>query len=157
MSEKQKLFVEAYLANGSNATQAAITAGYSQKTAYSQGQRLLKNVEIQKRLGKRVEEAAMGADEVLRRLSEHARASLFDVVDANGEFDLETARQQGKDHLLKKFKVNYTKEGGLTREYEIHDPQSALVHLGRYHKLFTDKAEHSGPNGGPMEFDIVIK
>jgi phage terminase small subunit len=31
-----------------NATQAAIRAGYSKKTAYSQGQRLLKNVEVKK-------------------------------------------------------------------------------------------------------------
>ncbi|CCG41584.1 terminase small subunit [Magnetospirillum molischianum] len=33
-----------------NATQAAIRAGYSEKTARQQGERLLKNVEIQKAL-----------------------------------------------------------------------------------------------------------
>lgn len=27
--------------------------------------------------------------------------------------------------------------------------------LGRHHKVFTDKVEHSGPNGGPMEFTEV--
>lgn len=45
MTEKQKQFVNEYLID-CNATRAAIAAGYSEKTAYSQGQRLLKNVEI---------------------------------------------------------------------------------------------------------------
>ena len=40
---KQRKFVEAYT---DNATAAALAAGYSPKTAYSQGQRLLKSVEI---------------------------------------------------------------------------------------------------------------
>ena len=39
-------FVDEYLVD-LNATQAAIRAGYSEKTAYSIGQRLLKNVEVQ--------------------------------------------------------------------------------------------------------------
>ena len=43
LTTKQKRFVEFY--NG-NATEAATKAGYSKKTAYSQGQRLLKNAEI---------------------------------------------------------------------------------------------------------------
>jgi len=46
---KQELFVHEY-AIDRNATQAAIRAGYSKKTAYSQGQRLLKNVEILRRI-----------------------------------------------------------------------------------------------------------
>ncbi len=46
------LFVTEYLRNGNNATQAAIAAGYSEKTAASQGSRLLKSVEIQQYLNK---------------------------------------------------------------------------------------------------------
>ena len=41
---KQQAFVNAY---AGNATAAALAAGYSKKTAYSHGQRLLKNGEIQ--------------------------------------------------------------------------------------------------------------
>ncbi len=45
LTPRQERFVEEYLVD-SNATQAAIRAGYSKKTAYSQGHRLLKNVEV---------------------------------------------------------------------------------------------------------------
>jgi phage terminase small subunit len=45
LTPKQQRFVQEYLVDG-NATRAATAAGYSAKTAYSQGQRLLKNVEI---------------------------------------------------------------------------------------------------------------
>lgn len=45
MTPKQQAFVNEYLID-LNATQAAIRAGYSEATAYSQGQRLLKNVEV---------------------------------------------------------------------------------------------------------------
>lgn len=47
MNEKQKRFAEIYAANP-NATEAAKRAGYSDKTARSQGQRLLTNVDILK-------------------------------------------------------------------------------------------------------------
>ncbi|MFS8215630.1 terminase small subunit [Paenibacillus peoriae] len=46
------LFVNEYLKNGNNATHAAIAAGYSEKTASSQGSRLLKSVEVQQYLNK---------------------------------------------------------------------------------------------------------
>ena len=50
LSPKQKKFVQAYMGN---ATEAAITAGYSGKTARSQGQRLLTKVDIKKAIEQR--------------------------------------------------------------------------------------------------------
>ena len=44
LNARQKAFAEYY---DGNITEAAKKAGYSVKTAYSQGQRLLKNVEVQ--------------------------------------------------------------------------------------------------------------
>ena len=45
LNEMQQAFADYYLET-SNATESAKKAGYSEKTAYSQGQRLLKNVEV---------------------------------------------------------------------------------------------------------------
>lgn len=52
LTEQKKRFARNYIANGGNATQAALKAGYSKKSAYSQGQRLLKDVEIKQILEK---------------------------------------------------------------------------------------------------------
>lgn len=52
LTAKQDAFVKEYLLNGGNATQAAIKAGYSEKTAYSIGQENLKKPEIKKHLEK---------------------------------------------------------------------------------------------------------
>ncbi len=46
MTPRQQRFVDEYMID-LNATQAAIRAGYSAKTAYSQGQRLLNHVELE--------------------------------------------------------------------------------------------------------------
>lgn len=54
MTPKQKRFCDEYLID-CNATQAAIRAGYSEKTAYSIGQRLLKQVEVDAYIRERTE------------------------------------------------------------------------------------------------------
>ena len=72
MTPRQEKFCIEYLID-LNATQAAIRAGYSKKTAYSMGQRLLKNVEIKSRIkelqDKIFENGMMSAAEALWRLS----------------------------------------------------------------------------------------
>jgi len=59
LSPRQKIFCESYAETG-NATEAAKAAGYSPKTAYSQGQRLLKNVEVQRYIRRLQDQAAKG-------------------------------------------------------------------------------------------------
>lgn len=71
MTERQSRFVEEYLID-LNATQAAIRAGYSEKSAYSQGERLLKNAEVRKAItaaaASRSERTQVDADYVLTKL-----------------------------------------------------------------------------------------
>ena len=79
LTDKQKQFVEEYLVD-LNATQAAIRAGYSEQTAYSIGQRLLKKVEVQEAIqqaqNKRSERTQITQDEVIRRLIENVDISM---------------------------------------------------------------------------------
>ena len=46
LNTRQQAFTDYYLANGNNATQAALAAGYTPGSAYNQGCRLMKNDEI---------------------------------------------------------------------------------------------------------------
>ena len=74
LTAKQQRFVDAY---DGNATKAAIAAGYSEKTAYSAGQRLLKNDEIltaiQERENRRIQHLIMTREERQIMWSEIAR------------------------------------------------------------------------------------
>lgn len=136
---KQHAFVEAYLRHF-NATRAALEAGYSEKTAYSQGHRLLKNAEVRAAIESRLAAAAMSADEVLTRLSNMARADLGDFLD----MDITQLKRHPRSYLLKKVKRTIKRQGEIeteTIELELHDPQAALVQLGRHHKLWVDRVQ----------------
>lgn len=116
LTPKQQRFVEEYLID-LNATQAAIRAGYSAKTAHSQGERLLRNVEAAKAiadaLAARSERTKVDADWVLKRLTAEAEADLGDLYDDDGNIlpvkqwpliwrqglvaGVETVREKGRD------------------------------------------------------------
>lgn len=68
LSPRQKIFVKEYLVD-LNATQSAIRAGFSAKTAQEQSSRMLSNVmiqaEIQAEMDKRAEKVAVTAQDVL--------------------------------------------------------------------------------------------
>jgi phage terminase small subunit len=137
LTPKQQAFVEAYLANGFNATAAARRLKYANPDR--QGYRLLRNVEIAAAIRQELAERAMPADEVLARLAEQARGTMDDFLDESGAIDLARARERGKLHLVKARST--TKEG---ERIELYDAQAALALLGKHHRLFTDVTEHSG-------------
>lgn len=91
LTAKQQRFCDEYLID-LNATQACIRAGYSKKTAYSQGQRMLKYVEVQNYIEERMKEKEdkliATQDEVLKYLTSVLRGeseSEIVVVEGTGE------------------------------------------------------------------------
>ena len=89
LNTKQEMFCREYIID-LNATQAAIRAGYSEDTAYSQGQRLLKHVEIKARvdelLSERTEQVKIDAAWVLRQAVKLHRRCMQEepVLDRDG-------------------------------------------------------------------------
>ncbi|WP_110930667.1 terminase small subunit [Paenibacillus bouchesdurhonensis] len=83
LTAKQKLFVKEYLVD-LNATQAAIRAKYSAKTAEQQASRLLSNVKvqeaIQKAMNKRAEKVEISAEQVLQRWIDIAFADPNEII-----------------------------------------------------------------------------
>ena len=84
---KQKCFVDEYLYD-LNATQAAIRAGYVERTANKVGPRLLVNVgiqtAIQAAMAKREKRTEINADYVLKRLAEIDQMDCLDILNDNG-------------------------------------------------------------------------
>jgi len=84
LTEQQELFCREYLKD-LNATQSAIRAGYSEKTADVQGCRLLGNAKVASRVSElkaqRVDEVRTGANYVLKRLLEIDSLDVADILD----------------------------------------------------------------------------
>lgn len=149
LTDRQRAFIEHYLTCW-NATEAARRARYSAKTANEQGSRLLANVSVQAAITKRLGELKMTADEVLTRLAQHARGDIGELLDATGNIDLKAARRQKRLHLVRR--ISDTDKG---ISVEMYDAQAALVQIGRALKLFVDRKELSGPDGGPVQVEDV--
>ncbi len=141
LTDKQKMFVEEYLISR-NATQAAIKAGYSKKTARQLGSDTLSKAYIQEYIQARLKEKQLTADDVLTMLAEQAHGSMADFITPAGRgfrIDLTKARDAGKLHLLKSLS-----KGKQGTRIELYDAQAALVHIGKHLKLFTEVQEHRG-------------
>jgi phage terminase small subunit len=148
LTNLQKEFVNQYFLCGLNATEAVVKAGYKVKNravAAAIGYENLRKPQISEAIEERLGESAMGANEVLYRLSEHARGNVGDYLDMFGVPSIDKAKSSGKIHLIKKLKTKTYFVGEdrvVETEMELYDAQSALVQLGRFHKLFTDKVEY---------------
>ena len=100
MNIKQEMFVKEYLVD-KNATQAAIRCGYSEKTAYSQGQRLLKHVEVSKAISDGLEKLS----EKLNIDAEYVLSGIKEVIEeARGDKDRSVALK-GYEMLGKHLKL----------------------------------------------------
>lgn len=163
LNDRQRAFVEHYLTCW-NASEAARRAGYRKK-ANVVGAELVANSSIRAEIENRLSTLHMGADEVLARLADHARGDIshFVVTRKDGEFGFDFSSEDAQAHLylIKKMKQKrrliHRKDDDpieeIETEFELHDPQSALVQLGRHHKLFTDKVDVE--HGGIINIQVV--
>ncbi len=87
LTDKQEMFCREYLVD-LNATQAAIRAGYSDKTANRIGSENLSKLDIQKRISElksdRNEVVKVDAEYVLKRLVEIDKMDVLDILDDDG-------------------------------------------------------------------------
>lgn len=147
LTKKRRIFIEEYLKCW-NATEAARRAGYAERYLHTNAPKLLQNTTIAEAIQERLEQVCMGADEVLIRLAEHARADISDFLTDYGAIDWERVRKDGR--LIKR--IAHSK--GKNSVIELHDAQTALALLGKHHRLFVDRQEITGKDGGPVEVEI---
>lgn len=155
VTPKQGRFVEEYLVD-LNATQAAIRAGYSPKTAEQQGYRLLRNAQIAAAVEKGRERLSEETDITAKRvLAELARIAFLDprtVFDEHGnlkpiaEWDEDAARALSGCDVTEEFSGRGADREmvGYLKKIRFWDKKGALELLGKHLALFTDKVEHNG-------------
>lgn len=162
LAPRQAAFVREYLVD-LNATQAAIRAGYKEKTARAQGSRLLTNAAVEAALKgaleKRNERLELKADDVLRELLTFARFDPARAFAKDGSMLPLHEMPEDVRRAISSIEVDEfdADDGpiGRVKKVKFWSKPHGLEMLGRHLKLFTDKVEAAGADGGPLE--IVIR
>lgn len=156
MTKKQKRFVEEYLID-LNATQAAIRAGYSAKTAQEQSSRLLSNVMVQQAIAEQTAERSrrtgVNQDRVLRELARIAFANAIDMINTKDATLKETASEDDAA-AIQSVKVKTFGEDGIEREIKMADKIKALELLGKHLGMYQNNVNVSV--GSSQKLDDII-
>ena len=154
LTPKQQRFVDEYLID-LNATQAAIRAGYSPKTAGQIGEQNLKKLEIKKAIEQAQQErqkrTKITADSVLQELAKIGFANMLDYMsEHNGQMHLDFSKlTRDQAAAISEYQTE-TVMGGeerpdmLKTRFKLLDKRAALVDIGRHLGMFKDKIETSG-------------
>ena len=148
LTAKQERFVEEYLVD-LNATQAAIRAGYSSKTANEQGSQLLANLSIRARIDEAMAELSrrtgVNQERVIRELARVAFVNASNVVNPKDATVLEDASEDDTAAISSiKVKVVQGDLESIEREVKFADKLKALELLGKHFGMFTDKVSLVG-------------
>lgn len=167
LNAQQELFCREYMKD-LNATQAAIRAGYSEKTARQIGSENLSKPYIRERIdhlaGRRLKLVDLTAENILIEMGRLAKADIRDFYDENGNLrpiheipedarraisgvdveELFAGRGDDRDHI------------GRSKKIRLWDKTKALEMLGKYHKLLTDRQEVSVDSSLAARLDKIL-
>lgn len=139
LTDKQETFIREYLVD-LNATQAAIRAGYSVKTAKQIGTENLAKPALRSRIeelqGKRAEKLQLDAEWVLTKLTEVVSKSMQEKEVE--KWDYAERRLIGTGEYV----------------YDSQGANRALELIGKHLGMFKDKIEHSGNVGVQIVDDL---
>lgn len=143
LTDKQQRFVDEYLID-LNATQAAIRAGYSVRTANEQGAQNLAKLSIQdaisKKMAARSRRTGVNAERVVLELAKVAFAKMTDIVDSNGKIKEDASPDDLACIESIKYKESDNEYGGsVEREVKIASKLKALELLGKHLGMWSDK------------------
>lgn len=166
LTAKQIRFVDEYMVDF-NATQAAIRAGYSKKTAAFIGAENLKKPKIAEEIARRQKDLQRRTEVTQDRVvKELARVAFADATDYAC---VETLTYENEDGTVSPVQIVSPKDtdtlsddqraaiagikhGANGIEVKLHDKIKALELLGRHIGMFNDKLSLSGADGGPLTF-----
>ena len=155
MNERQKAFCDNYISNGGNATQAALAAGYSEKTARLTGSRLITNDNIRQYIDERLkptqENRIMTGDEILSMLSRTARREEMETIVVVVKTKRSYYDKAGK-------KVIVESETPMTVQIpaKLSDANKAAELLGKFRALWDGQGKESKSNGILESLQVLL-
>jgi len=155
VKQRRTRFVKEFLID-QNATRAAKKAGFSEKTAYSQGQRLLKNAEVAQAILEGNAKVNENLDLTVTRLKlELARLCYLDprkFFNEDGSLKQVTELDEDSARGLAGFEAAELYEGtgeeraavGYIKKFKFADKNKAIETAARALKMLTDRVEVTG-------------
>ena len=163
LTDKQQRFAREFIVD-LNATQAAIRAGYSEKTARSQGQRLLTKADVQTAIAAlkatRAKKVELKADRVLQEIMHCAFSDLREVLQVvDGVVsvrDLESLPESTTRAIESITQVTTEDNKDVTKvrlTVKMAPKLAALKLLCDHLGLSIQRHEVSGPGGAPIDVE----
>lgn len=153
LTDKQKRFCDEYLSNGMNATQAAISAGYSPKAAKEQGSRLLTYVNIQDYIAsKQIKVASklhLTQEMVVQELARIGFSSIKNLFKPDGTLKPLNEWDDDISAAVSSIEVEEIRQGrkviGHTKKVKLWSKAPALTDLSKYLGLFERDNDQKRP------------
>jgi len=163
LTAKQRAFIEEYIID-LNATQAAIRAGYSEKTARAMGHENLTKPNIIEAVyllnQERLNRCKVDADYVLNRLIEIDKMDVIDIVDDDGGIKSISEWPESWRRTISGIDVSEVGEIGFLKKIKWPDKIKNIELLGKHVDIqaFKDKVQHSGEiqNTAPS-INLIVK
>lgn len=157
LNERQKRFCSEYIID-LNATQAAIRAKYSEKTADVMGPRLLGNVRVQEVIDKlksdREKRTNITQDFVMQELMKIATADGTDFASVKGKrVTLVSTADLTPEKRAAIASIRKSKDGV---EIKIYDKLKALELIGRHLSMFAEKSTVDVNLNQPFRVEIEV-
>jgi len=161
LNERRAAFAREYVIDY-NATQAAIRAGYSAKTAQEQASRMLTNAQVQAAIAeeqqKRVKRTEITQDRVLQEVARLAFLDIRKALNEDGtlkritELDDDTAAALAGLDIFEEFtgKGEDREFVGYTKKIKLADKKGALELLMRHMGMLNDKLKLQGDAKNPL-------
>jgi len=137
LTPKQKIFIHSYLSNGFNATQAAISAGYSENTAVNIGNENLTKPNIKEYVDKEIDRILDEKKELTLKVIEEFKTIGFSDIKDFVKFDKDGV----KLHDSKKVdgrSICEVSEGKNGMKIKLHDKVRSLEGLSKYLGIFNE-------------------
>lgn len=173
LTEKQKAFANEYLID-LNATQAAIRAGYSKKTAEQMGYKLVQKSSVQEYISERMKDrekrTEITQDMVLKELASIAFDDIKNYLsfktekvlvgyDVNGLpvsdyktiVDIKDSNEINTKNISE---LSIGKDGQF--KFKLYCRDNALQQIGKHLGMFTDKVELSGNVNSEVVIEIGV-
>ena len=143
-------FIDYYVTNGLNATQAAISAGYSRKHSQERARELLHKPWVKARIAQELEAAGLintlSVDRTLTEIARIAYNNPGTLFDANGNIIRMNALTEDQTRCISSIDIEEIYEGkpemsarvGRVKKIKFWDKNAALEKAMKFHKLYAD-------------------